>query len=100
QHVDEWVAQGRELLPTACLADAPRIFRAVNTHPANSRLWTSASATNLGFAVFILALGAGIAGWRAGFSGPAPWLGIIAAGAFLKWLWSDCSTRVKLNPRM
>jgi hypothetical protein len=98
--VDEWAAQGREPLPTACLADAPPIFRAVNTHPANGRLWTSAAATNLGFSVFILALGAGLAGWRTGFSGAGPWLGMIAAGAFLKWLSTDCSTRVKLDPRM
>jgi hypothetical protein len=100
RHVDEWVAQGLEPLPAACLDDGPPIFRAVNNHPANSRLWTSASATNLGFAVFILALGAGIAGWRAGFSGPAPWIGMIVGGAFLKWLWSDHSTRVKLDRRL
>ena len=100
RHMDEWVASGREPLPTASLADAPPIFSAINEHPVNQRLWTSGAATNLSFAALILGLGAGIAGWRAGFSGPVPWLGIIGAAAFLQWLWSDGSTRVKLDPRL
>jgi hypothetical protein len=97
RQVNEWVAAGREPLRTASLEDAPPVFRAVNTHPASNRMLTSAAAGNLRFALFILALGGGLAGWRFGFSGPAPWLGIIVAGAFMKWLWSDASTRVKLD---
>jgi hypothetical protein len=100
RQVDGWVAAGREPLPTAALADAPPIFGAVNTHPANDRLMTSVSATNLGLALFVLALGAALAGWGFGFSGPAPWLGMVAGGAFLNWLWSGHSTRVKLDRTM
>jgi hypothetical protein len=77
RQVNEWVAEWRKPLPTASLADAPPVFRAVNTHSANKRLLTSASASNLGFALIILALGAGLAGWGLGFTGPAPWLGMI-----------------------
>ncbi len=97
RQVNEWTAEGRELLPTASLEDAPPIFGAVNTHPASNRLLASAAASNLGFALFILAAGGGLAGWLRGFSGPAPWIGVIAGGAFMKWLWSDASTRAKLD---
>jgi hypothetical protein len=97
RQVNEWAAAGRESLPTASLDDAPPIFGAVNTHPMAKRMLASAAASNLCFALFILALGGGLAGWIRGFSGPAPWLGVIVAGAFMKWLWSDASTRVKLD---
>jgi hypothetical protein len=79
------------------LEDAPPVFGAVNTHPASSRMLTSAAAGNLAFALVILAAGGGFAGWLRGFSGPAPWIGVIVGGAFMKWLWSDASTRVKLD---
>jgi hypothetical protein len=97
--VSAWAAEGREALPTPSLPDAPAVFRAVNTHPVNNRLLRSVAASNLGFTLFLLALGTGLAGWLFGFSGPAPWLGLIAAGALLKWLWSNHSTRVKLDPK-
>jgi hypothetical protein len=93
------LAEGLEPLPTASLADAPPIFRAVNTNPVSFRLLTSTAASNLGIHLFVLALGAGGAGWAFGFAGLAPWAGMIAGAAFLKWLWSGSSTRVKLDPR-
>jgi hypothetical protein len=97
RQVNAWVAEGRAPMSTASLEDAVPIFAAVNTHPSSSRLLTSASAGNLGFALFMLALGAGLGGWIRGFSGPGPWLGMIVSGAFLQWLWSGASTRVKLD---
>ena len=98
--VNEWVAEGRKPLPSASLNDALMICRAVNTHPVNNRMLTSAAASNLRFALIILALGGGLTGWKCGFSGPAPWLGVIVAGAFMKWLWSGASTRVKLDRKL
>ena len=92
-------AEGLEPLPTACLADAPPIFGAVNTHPVAQRALTSTAATNLGVHLFVLALGGSVAGWAFGFTGLAPWVGMIAGAAFLKWLWSGSSTRVKLDRR-